>query len=278
MNPFKNDFKTGYKKRPFDSYKSIVDKLDEETKQKLDRQRTIGIVCIVVFVFLLVVIQAVTGIGIDKTRSVSGNVFGDKEHVLIECFGDSLTEGIVVSDDHSDIAETTYPEELEIKLQQLFSEDEKQYKFQSLEVKNYGQAGSILQKTSSSRLSGSADIVLMLYTANNFLSGAEYVDSLETNAAAMIKQGARVFLLNYPIPPDSPEKDKLEQANNYIASAASSMDLQLIDLKTFFDGIMLNGRVNPFSADGIHLTQEGYILMGDYVAVAIHDYYYETYQ
>lgn len=277
MNFFKNDFKTGYKKRPFDGYKSVIDKLDEETKQKLDRQRTIGMVCTVAFVFILVVILAVTGIGIDKSKSVSGNLFGDKEHVLIECFGDSLTEGITVSGDLSDTAETTYPMELEKKLPQLLSQDGKQYKFKTLEVKNYGQAGSILQNTSCSRLSGTADIVLVLYTINNFVSGADYVDTLETNAAAMIKQGSRVFLLNYPIAADSREKDKLEQANNYIASAAKTMDLELIDLKSYFDTLQQEENGELFGSDRLHLTEDGYILMGDYVAEAVHDYYYETY-
>ena len=277
MNFFKNDFKTGYKKRPFDGYKSVIDKLDEETKQKLDRQRTIGMVCTVAFVFILVVILAVTGIGIDKSKSVSGNLFGDREHVLIEYFGDSLTEGITVSGDLSDTAETTYPMELEKKLPQLLSQDGKQYKFKTLEVKHYGQAGSILQNTSCSRLSGTADIVLVLYTINNFVSGADYVDTLETNAAAMIKQGSRVFLLNYPIAADSREKDKLEQANNYIASAAKTMDLQLIDLKSYFDTLQQEENGELFGSDRLHLTEDGYILMGDYVAEAVHDYYYETY-
>jgi len=277
MNLFKNDFKTGYKKRPFDGYKSVIDKLDEETKQKLDRQRTIGMVCTVAFVFILVVILAVTGIGIDKSKSVSGNLFGDKEHVLIECFGDSLTEGITTSGEFSETAGTTYPMELEKKLPELLSQDGKTYKFKSLEVKNYGQGGSVLQKTSCSRLSGTADIVLVLYTINNFASGADYVDTLETNADTMIKQGSRVFFLNYPIASDSREKDKLEQANNYIASAAKTMELQLIDLKSYFDTLQQEGKEELFSSDRLHLTEEGYILMGDYVAEAVHDYYYETY-
>ena len=234
-------------------------------------------VCTVAFVFILVVILAVTGIGIDKSKSVSGNLFGDKEHVLIECFGDSLTEGITVSGDLSDTAETTYPMELEKKLPQLLSQDGKQYKFMTLEVKNYGQAGSILQNTSCSRLSGTADIVLVLYTINNFVSGADYVDTLETNAAAMIKQGSRVFLLNYPIAADSREKDKLEQANNYIASAAKTMDLQLIDLKSYFDTLQQEENGELFGSDRLHLTEDGYIQMGDYLAEAVHDYYYETY-
>ena len=167
-----NDFKTDYKKRPFDSYKSVVDKLDEETKQRLDRQRQKGMLITIVFVFLLVVILAVTGIGIDKTKSVSGNIFADKENVLIECFGDSLTEGFTVQEaGGSAIVENTYPEELKEKLPQLFSQDDKTWKFKNLEVKNYGQSGSILAKNSSSRLSGNADIVVMQYIANNFING-----------------------------------------------------------------------------------------------------------
>ena len=277
MSFFRNDFKTDYKKRQFDGYKSVVDKLDDETKNKLDRQRTIGMVCIVAFVFILVVILAVTGIGIDKKKSVSGNLFGDKETVVIECFGDSLTEGYQAEGDGSLTAEVTYPMELENKLPELLNKDGNTYKFQTLEVKNYGQAGSILQDTSYSRLSGSADIVVILYTANNFAYGAEYVDTLETNIDMIRKQGAQVFLMNYPIAEGSPAEDKVSQANNYIASVAKSMDVPLIDLQSYFASLTEYQTADLFGSDLQHLTSLGYTLMGDYAAECIYNYYCDTY-
>ncbi|MBQ9030407.1 MAG: SGNH/GDSL hydrolase family protein [Parasporobacterium sp.] len=269
-----NDFRTDYKKRPFDGYKSVVDKLDEETKRKLDHQRTIGMMVIVAFVVLLVVILAVTGIGVDKTKSVSGNVFADKETVLIECFGDSLTEGILAGEGTA-AAEVTYPEELKEMLPRLIQEDDRQYRFRTLEVKNYGQAGSVLQENSSSRLSGQADIVLILYTANNFVQGTSYENVLETNIGAIRKQGAQVFLLNYPIEAGSEWEAKIEQANHYIASVAESQEVPLIDLETYFATLTEEEQEDLFGADGLHLTAEGYRIMGDQTAEFLHEYYYE---
>ena len=277
MNFFKNDFKTDYKKRPFDSYKSVVDKLDEETKNKIDRQRTIGMVCVVMFVFILIVILAVTGIGINKDKSASGNLFGDKEHVLIECFGDSLTEGYLAEGDGLKTAETTYPMELEKKLPELLNADDNSYKFKTLEVKNYGQAGSILQETSCSRLSGTADIVIILYTANNFAYDAEYVNTLEANIDTIRKQGSKVFLMNYPIAEGSPAADKVSQANNYISSVAESMDVTLIDLRSYFASLTDYQTEDLFGSDLQHLTSLGYTLMGDYAAECIYNYYSATY-
>ena len=85
-----NDFKTDYKKRPFDGYKATVDKLDVAAKKKLERQRTIGMVCIVGAAVLLIMVLYITGIGVDKTKSVSGNVFVDKEDVLIDILKDRM--------------------------------------------------------------------------------------------------------------------------------------------------------------------------------------------
>ena len=269
-----NDFKTDYKKRPFDGYKATLDKLDEETKKKLDRQRTIGMACIVGVVVLLVLVLYVTGIGVDKTQSVSGNVFVDKESVLIECFGDSLTEG---STDFSkdSIASVTYPKELEAKLPGLFADDGREYKFRNLTVKNYGQAATILQETSCSRLSGTADIVLILYTLNNFLDGGEYVGTLEANIDTIQKAGSQVFLLNYPLASGSSFEDKISQANNYISSTAKALNVELIDLQSYFSSLQDHDPEEIFSGDGVHLTEEGYILMGDYIADVLHEYYFE---
>ena len=270
----KNDFKTDYRKRPFDGYKSIVDKLDDDTKKKLDRQRTIGMACIVAFVVLLILVLYVTGIGVDKTRSVSGNIFADKEQVLVECFGDSLTEGYTGGSADS-VAAVTYPQELEKKLPQLFSEDDREYKFRELTVKNYGQAGSVLQDSSCARLSGSADIVIIQYTANNFLAGADYEGTLEANIETIRKEGTQVFLLNYPVYPGSKTEDKFSQANNYIASTAKSMDVSLIDLAAYFSSLSEEEQKGLFSDDAIHLTAEGYTIMGDQIADFLHTYYYE---
>lgn len=277
----KNDFNTSYKKRPFDSYKSIVDKLDEETKRKLDKQRTTGMVCVVIFVFLLIVILAVTGIGIDKNRSGSGNVFADKENVLIECFGDSITEGYTIVNDeegeHSAVSEITYPQAMGASLMKLLDEDDKTWKCKHLDVKNYGISGSVLQKESSSRLSGNADIVLILYSANNFMFNEEYVGTLEANIGAIQQKGAQVFLLNYPTQEGSEYQTVHDQANNYIANTAKDLDIRLLDAAAYINELDQTSQEPVFCSDGVHLTAYGYEKMGDFVAEQLHQYYYDLY-
>jgi len=274
----KNDFQVGYKQRPFDSYKAAVDKLDEETKRKFDRQRQKGMLIVVAFVFILIVILAVTGIGIDKNKSVSGHVFVDKEKVLIECLGDSLTEGFTVYNDGSTgIARVTYPMELETQLTSLFKNDGNTYKCQEINVKNFGQSGSLLADNSFSRLSGSADIVVLQYIANNFLEGEEYEGFLENNIGNIIQQGSKLFILNYPYAEGAEGEEKLEQANNYIASVADGMSTSLIDVHSYFDTLEGYETDDLFCQDLLHLTETGYKLMGDYAAQEIHQYYFDMY-
>lgn len=274
-----NRFDQNYKKRPFDGYKSIVEKLDEDTKQKLDRQRQLGMIIIVAVVVLLVVVLAVTGIGVDKNRSVSGNVFTDKENVLIECFGDSLTEGYTINaDGSSGIVDNTYPKTLEEKLPGLFAQDGNSYKFREIEVKNYGQSGSILRKESSGRLSGEADIVIMQYVANNFIFGDEYEGVIEENVQTIRQMGSEAFLLNYPYAEGSAYENRLEQANNYISAAAKSSGTVLIDVHSYFESVTEYTQGDLFCSDLLHLTELGYELMGNYVAEEIHQYYLDIYK
>ena len=276
-----NDFNTNYKKRPFDGYKSVVEKLDEETKRKLDRQRTTGMIVVVAFVVILVAILAITGIGIDKSKSASGNVFLDKEQVLIECFGDSVTEGYTIITDeqgeHAAVSEVTYPSRLQQTLMKLLQADDHTYRCQSLDVKNYGISGSVLQKDSYTRLSGTADIVLIMYTANNFLYNEEYVGTLESNIDAVLKSGAQIFLVNYPTMAGSEYEMTHTQANNYIANTAKDYGLPLIDVSAYIAGITDYSQEELYCPDGVHLTALGYELMGDFAADVLHQYYYDLY-
>ena len=273
-----NNFNPNYRKRPFDGYKATLEKLDEETKRKLDRQRQWGMVIIVAAVFALIVVLAVTGIGIDKNKSVSGNVFVDKENVLIECFGDSLTEGYTILESGlSDIVENTYPDEMGRKLTQLFTQDGNTYAFKNLEVKNYGQSGSVLREESLSRLSGNADIVVFQYIANNFMDGVEYEGMIEKNVQTITGMGSKVFILNYPYVEGTAYESRLEQANNYISSAAKSLQASLIDVHSYFASLEGYTQDELFCGDNVHLTQKGYELMGDYIAEEIYQYYLELY-
>lgn len=264
------------RKSHYDEYRAAVSQLDEKTKNKLELQRTLGMAAIVLIAIGLFCILVFTGIGVDKTKSRSGNYFVDLEKVRIECFGDSITEGYTsLSNGKSGIGEITYPNELEKILLELFRNDGRQYRCNSLEIKNYGQSGSILVENSSSRLSGTANIVLMMYTANNFIEGIEYEGALDTNINSILSKGSTLFLLNYPIPEGSKYSEKLEQANNYIASTASQRNIQFIDLCSYFSSVTEYSQDELFCADGIHPTELGYKIMGDYIAEVIHSYYYE---
>ena len=201
----------------------------------------------------------------------------EKEKVLIECFGDSVTEGFMSDAPEDSYAQISYPQEMKTQLLKLFSEDGRQYKFTELDVKNYGQAGSILYEDSTSRLSGNADIVLMLYVVNNFIFGEEYEGLLEKNIETITGSGSKLFLLNYPVALDSSYKEKAEQANNLISHAAQSLSVTLIDANRYFAEQDEYSEDELFGSDGIHLTQEGYILLGDFAAQQIHDYYYQNY-
>ena len=270
-----NNYNTGYKQRPFDSYKSVVDKLDEETKKKLDRQRQIGMICVVAFVFILIVVLALTGIGVDKSRSQAGSIFADKDSVLIECFGDSITEGYSIFEDGSSgIVDNTYPIELQKKLLSLISEDDHEDAVKELTVKNYGQSGSILRNDTYGRLSGEADIVLILYTVNNFITRNEYEGTLESNIDAIKDHGSQIFLLNYPFKKGAAAREVMEQCNNYISNVAKNKNITLIDVCSYFSGITEYTQDELFSSDEDHLTELGYTLMGDYVAEQLYQYYY----
>ncbi len=280
MAKFFNNLKSNDNKRKghFDEYREALQSLDEKTKNQLELKRTLGMCGVVVFVLALMCVLIKTGVAVDKNKSATGNVFADKETVLIECFGDSLTEGYTVDETGiSSIAEVTYPEELETKLYELFDADSYQYTFNTVNVKNYGQSGSVLQDTSCSRLSGTADIVLIQYCANNFIEGAEYEGTLEANIEAIERQGSQVFILNYPIRSGSAYEDKLSQANNYIANAAQAESDLLIDINAYFTQITDYSQDELFASDGVHLTALGYELMADYIADIIHQHYVDMF-
>lgn len=280
MAKFFNNLKSNdnKKKGHFDEYREALQSLDEKTKNQLELKRTLGMCGIVVFVLALMCVLIKTGVAVDKNKSATGNVFADKETVLIECFGDSLTEGYTVDDAGiSSIAEVTYPEELETKLYELFDADPYQYTFNTVNVKNYGQSGSVLQNTSCSRLSGTADIVLIQYCANNFIEGTEYEGTLETNIETIERQGSQVFILNYPVRSGSEYEDKLTQANNYISNAAEAESDLLIDINAYFAQITNHSQEELFASDGVHLTALGYELMADYIAEIIHQHYVDMF-
>lgn len=260
---FKNkNFNTSYKRRPRDEYKAMIDKLPEETKRKLDRQRTLIMTAVVVFVVGLILVLAATGIGVDKDGTITGNMFEGRDELTIACFGDSITEGYVLNDDGSSyICETAYPDSMK-------EEISKNYEL-TLNVENYGISGDVGENTSYRRVDEEADVCVVLYMVNNFIDGLEYEGILEANVSGLKKQGAVVFLVNYPVCEGSEYEELVEEANDYIEDVSASEEVTMIDAADYFQNRISSGTYTAeelFCSDGLHLTEEGYSLLGKIVA------------
>lgn len=258
---FKNkNFDVNYKKRPHDEYKSLLEKLPEETKRKLDWQRNIILLIVLLCVIGLVVVLAATGVGVDKT--ITGSIFDGSSEISIACFGDSLTEGYV-TDENGDsyICEETYPEVMKTEIAKTYDT--------ALTVTNYGISGDVAANTSYKRVDSDADVAVVLYMANNFINGEEYEGILEANVSGLENQGSIVFLVNYPICEGSEYEEALEDANDYIEQVSESEGVTMLDAADYFETHINNGTYSQdelFCSDGLHLTETGYALLGTFVA------------
>lgn len=259
-NFFKNnDFKTDYKKRPNDEYKAAMDKLDDATKQKMNRQRTWILVAVVAAVFVGIIILAVTGIGTNKAES-AGNILDGSRTPRIACLGDSVTEGLTITASGEEICSMTYPEALKEELKEALKIE--------TDVKNYGDREGLAENTSYKKMSEAADIVILQYTFENYKAGEDPEGVLEANIEGLVNQGCLLYLVNYPYSASAGEKASAMEANQYIAKAAKDKSVLLLDAKAGFDGLLSQGYTEEdlYSADGIHLTQTGYEELGRFIA------------
>lgn len=255
-----------------------------------------------VFLLGLILCMAVCACG--KGKNVSSeyktalqDLFRDKQEIVIDCFGDSITWGQFNSeeldqkiqsgevtpslDDGGQLFEDygiyissvyqsdpTYPEKLESMLNQKLSETGRA---SCVRTVNDGISGDWLTKKSYQRITCDPDIVLILYTGNNFYFEQPYKGTLEANVKALRKKGCIVYFLTYPLYPERPYTEDFANANAYLRSVAEKEGVRLIDTYELFEDAVRDqyDRDELFSTDKIHLSELGYELLGLYAAEAI---------
>ena len=177
----------------------------------------------------------------------------------IECLGDSITEGWV-----TDISgfgwkgHTTYPDTLSEELSRAGID---------AVVKNYGNSGSLITEDSYLRLSGTADMVILLYGLNNYFVDRDPEGLLEINIDEILAQGSKLYLLNYPQYLGSEYEYWVDAANSYIAEAAEEKQIELLDAREHFEN--LDAYDELFGSDRVHLSAEGYRELGKFTADCI---------
>ena len=260
-NFFKNnEFKTDYKKRPNDEYKAALEKLDDETKRKFDRRRTWILVGVVAAVFVLIMVLALTGIGTNKAES-AGNILGRESATVINCLGDSVTEGVIVSESGEEsVSDNAYPDVLSKELSEKLQKE--------IAVHNYGEREGLAENTSYKKMAEKADVAILLYGLENYLQDVDPEGVLEANVDGLSNQGTLVYLTNYPYASFAKEESAVRQANQNISKAAKAKNLLLLDAAAHFQGLLEQGYTEEdlFSADGIHLTETGYEKLGSFIA------------
>lgn len=245
-----NDFKIDYKKRPHDEYKAMLDKLDEETKKKFDRQRALILAAVLGVVVIGIIILAVTGFGTNTMQS-AGNILAGEERAVINCLGDSLTLGT---------EDASWPESMKKELEQRLGKE--------VTVNNYGSIEGKAENTSYKGMNETADIAILLYTYENFEAGEDPEGILEANVDGLMGQESLVYLVNYPVSTFAQESSALRQANQYIAKVSKERDILLLDASAYFSDLLNQGYTEAelFEADGFHLSSTGYELLGVFLA------------
>lgn len=255
-----------------------------------------------VFFLGLILCLAVCACGKNKNvsseyKTAMQKLFREKQEIVIDCFGDSITWGQFNSkeldqkiqngevtpslDDGGQLFEEygiyissvyqsdpTYPENLELQLNQKLTDGGFP---SSVRTVNDGISGDWLTKKSYQRITCEPDIVLMLFTGNNFYFDQPYKGTLEANVKALRKQGCIVYFLTYPLYPNCSHTDDFANANVYLRSVAEKEGVRLIDTFEMFEEAVKEqyDRDDLFSEDKIHLSELGYELLGYCVAQEI---------
>ena len=260
------------------------------------RLRKTGRIGALFLVFFLCMLSAACGRGNSKnlkhTKEVAA-LFEEQKEIVIDCFGDSITWGQFNSEELEQMiqrgevtpslddggqlfedygiyissvyqSDPTYPEELETMLNRMLADAH-------VTCVNDGISGDWLTKNSYRRITCNPDIVMILYTGNNFYFDQPYKGTLEANVKALRKQGCIVYFLTYPLYPDLPYTEDFANANTYLRSVAEKENVRLIDTYALFEEAIESqyDRDDLFSTDRIHLSKLGYKLLGDYAAQAI---------
>lgn len=222
----------------------------------------------------------------------------DNKEITIYCFGDSITWGMYDTKELEEKIENgetvaslddggqgfedfnvyissiyqchpNYPEIMENSLNKLLSE---KYKNLKINVVADGICGDYLTNESYKRIIGNPDIVIMLYSGNNFHFNVPYEGTLENNIKALQEKGCYVYLANYGLYPGAKITEDFAKANEYIDKVSKKMNVTLIDTDKYFDDEVKKGnymREDLFSLDCIHLSPKGYELLGNLAAEQI---------
>lgn len=231
---------------------------DKKNKTIIITACIIAVIAIVAVIFIVV-----------ANKKEKPNIFDEKEIVKIECLGDSITyssNGITY-----DQCKITYPGKLGEKLLNLFNNDSKTYKVKQIDVDNLGIPGDFVMPDRYLRLSGNADIVIMLYGINNVFQNQPYKGVIESNIEEIKKSGAKLYLLLYPLCPDGRYYDQAKKINDYILKVAKETKTELFDANEELS--KLKNEKEYFEKDGIHFTPEGYELFAEIIAKRIYNDY-----
>ena len=266
----KNNKKSNFIKTNFDpnrTVKSPLADISEAERQKMDFRRNLVVGIVIIGVVVVFFVLAMFGIGVDDTAT--GNIFLSSGEVNIAFFGDSITEGYTVDEDgNAYIVETAYPETAKEELLKIYPDIE-------MNFYNYGISGDIGTETSYERVEEDVNIAIVLYMVNNFIYGEEYEGILEANVQGLAKTGAAVILVNYPVCDGSEYEDLVEECNAYIEQVSEDLVIDLIDADDFFETEIEAGNYTfdeLFASDGLHLSEEGYNLLGQIIAGVLETY------
>ena len=222
----------------------------------------------------------------------------NREHIVIDCLGDSITWGMFNSatletaiesgevetglDDGGQLFEDlgiyisgafqsdpSYPEVLQEELNRKLKESGRQTR---VETVNDGICGDWLTKDTCRRMSCDPDIVIVLMGGNNYYFNYPADGMLEYNIRQLKKEGKIVYLANYPIFPGEAHNEAFQSANEDLQKAAKKEKVKLIDLYSAVEEKVKKGeysRPELFSKDHIHLSEKGYELIGNLAAEAV---------
>lgn len=225
-------------------------------------------------------------------------VFETKDTVVIDCLGDSITWGMYSTPALSEAIESgeietglddggqlfedyaiyisgsyqsdpSYPEVLETELNRKLSEEGSASRVTTV---NDGICGDWVTMDSYKRMTCDPDVVILFLGGNNYYFDYPIDGCLEKNIRALREQGKVVYLANYPLFPGETHEDAFYRANEKILSVAESEHVPLIDFWSSAEAEIKNGtykREDLFSPDRIHLSEEGYRLIGEFAAERI---------
>ncbi|MCQ2512640.1 MAG: SGNH/GDSL hydrolase family protein [Lachnospiraceae bacterium] len=243
-----------------------MDNSGKQKKRNIQKNIIVAAILLAAAVILLLIILGVTRKP-DSNKKAITELFTEKEEIVIDCLGDSITFGL-----YKDVfapnfqSKPTYPESLEESINRALKDAGF---LSSVFVVNDGISGDVLTKDTYQRVTCSPDIVVLLSSGNNFHFNVPYKGALEANIKAFKESGTVIYLANYPLYPDSRFYEDFSDANDYIKKSAQKTSVPLIDIDDYFSKLVNRGDYEIdelFSQDLVHLTPLGYQVLGEKVS------------